>query len=130
MNRIRLFDELTNEAEAINWCQNHHLLIRNLKCMKCQGPTKYNEENKVFRCRRNGCQKRMSITAGTVFHNTRIDIRTHVFLLYEWCIEPRPENLAWEYDVSLQTVYNLFKKYRNLASIFYLLKSDYNRWSK
>ena len=47
------------------------------------------------------------------------------FLLYEWSVETKMINTAFEYNFAHSTVSEVFKKFRMLASIFYLAKMNY-----
>ena len=101
MKRFELFKILNTEDQAVAWCQFKGLLKYNPECSKCKSETNYNTKTKNYRCKNRKCLKIISVRSGTLFHNSKLDIKILTFLLYEWTREISIKAAAFEYIISI-----------------------------
>lgn len=99
MNVLQLADKLRTEADAYRYLEDlrwgdqpvcphcgsvdkHYFLTpANGKSRKTR--TGAASERRVWKCRERGCRKQFSVLTGTVFHGTKIPVRTWCFLVFE-----------------------------------------------
>lgn len=120
MRREQLFFQLTTEEEAIGWCQKFGILNSGKECYLCGSKTEFNKKQNKNRCINANCRIWIYLKANTAFHDSNLPIRKLILLLYEWSIETSVSTTAYEYELSISTVSEWFKKFRKLASLFYL----------
>jgi transposase-like protein len=101
MSMIQLADKLRTEADAyllleqMRWgdrpvcphCgsvdEHYFLNPANGKSRKTR--TGAVSERRVWKCRERGCRKQFSALTGTIFHGTKIPVRTWLFVIFEMC---------------------------------------------
>jgi transposase-like protein len=99
MNVLQLADKLRSEADAylyleeLRWngrpiCPHcgsvgEHYFLEPANGRSRKTRTGSASERRVWKCRERGCRKQFSVLTGTVFHGTKIPVRTWCFLVFE-----------------------------------------------
>lgn len=121
MRRQELYALVTSDAEAIEWCRTKGLLTRNIVCPVCQTVMKasahHGSDGAIWRCTRTTEGERhfktRSIRERSFFAESKLTIRTLIYLLYEWSIGTSVEQSAFQLELERKTVtkhYSLFRK--------------------
>src|SRR5690242_10321786 len=125
MRRIELYNATSTVDDAIEWCRERNLLLREMQCPVCnssmiESPDKC-DDRRIWACRRtqNGRrhQKKVSIRHGSYFASSGLSIRDTLYALYEWSVKTSVEQTCFELQLSNKTVIALFKQFRALATI-------------
>ena len=127
-----LFFEFSNivrtEESSVVWCQLNGLLNVLPSCSKCGNTMEVfpiegsKEEN--FRCTKRSCMTHSSSRSNTIFHQSRMEIRVLLSILYFWCIEISITKASLILNVPLATISEWYQKMREKAEIFLSAKSD------
>ena len=112
---------------VIQWWDDHRLLPSHVSCSACQSPTLFVSSPRgdgwVWRCRRRGCQKRVSVRAGTIFENSKVPISKILQLLYWWAKDMPVNRVAEEVCTTEGTVVDWFLRFRELCASYLLATS-------
>jgi transposase-like protein len=99
MSVLRLADKLRTEGDAYRYLEQlrwgdspicphcgsigDHYFLNPANGRSRKTRTGAPSERRVWKCREKGCRKQFSVLTGTVFHGTRIPVRTWCFLVFE-----------------------------------------------
>lgn len=113
-----------NQERCIRWCEDHHLLPSEVACSRCYGRTYLtpasNGDGYVWRCRRKGCQARVSIRNGTIFEYSKLTLPKVLQLIYWWAKDMPVTRAAEEVGVSEGTAIEWFLRFRELCASYLL----------
>ena len=105
-----------DSSKCIRWCQEKRLLPEQMSCTRCGSRTNLvatsSKDNHVWRCRRKGCQKRVSIRDDTIFEASKLPLPKILQLLYWWAKDLPLTKAAEEVDVTAGTASEWFGVFR------------------
>jgi hypothetical protein len=118
MKRLELFEILRSQEQTLAFIQTNGLIPTTHNCTKC-GAIKIITELKNYRCNNRinfiKCSRDNSILNNTFFENSKISIEKILYILYEWCKDTPNEKCAEEYECSITTISNWYKKFQDFA---------------
>lgn len=133
MNVSSVFDLmrilLVDDAVFLGHLQNAGLVRRVFRCSNRRCRRQCNLQRResavlgvVFRCP--SCRVRYSVIKGSFFENSRLPIRTTIFLMWEWVCEIRARCAAMLTACTRKSVIQQYRFFRDICSWELLRRND------
>jgi hypothetical protein len=124
MRRLELYDLIQSNQNAIEWCHDKSLLLREAICPDCHTVMKLCPhkcvDGAIWRCSRQSGGVRhfrsLSIRHHSLFENSNLSVRDSLFLAYEWSANTTLVSAAHEFKLTKEAVVNFYRKCRAITS--------------
>lgn len=94
-------------------CQGVHIYIRPLNGTDRKTRTGSNSQRRVWKCR--ACRKQFSVLTGTIFHGSKIPVRTWIFVIFEMCSNKNgiaAREIERRYDLTAKSAWYMLHRLR------------------
>ena len=111
--RLRWGEELERQTCPKCDCDGPHYYIRPANGTSRSTRTGAASQRRVWKCA--ACRKQFSVLTGTIFHGTKISVRTWVFVIFEMCSSKNgvsAREIERKYDLTAKTAWFMLHRIR------------------
>lgn len=119
---LSLLNDLNTSDKVLEFSMNHGLIYSMRLCPSCNHLMKLSQRTSTddlrWRCYKRGCNKSVSIRAGSFLENIKVSLKQFILYLYLWSNDTSSENISKELELCKNTISAFNFKIRSILQEF------------